>query len=301
MDPDELYCLPLDRFVPERAALVKALRAEGRREDASDVAKLPKPSVAAWAVNQVVRAQSKQAAALWSAGDDVIETQARVVAGKAGGKELRGAIERQRAALEALADAARGLVTAGDKFLGEAHVQAVVETLHAASVDAAAREDVAAARVARPLRLTGLEAVASVPAPPRAAAADPKEDAPPRKRRAKAAKAANEPASDAARARIAAREQRDAEAEAERRAAEKERAAREREARRALARAERDRDAARDRVQAAVKARADAEIRVEQAEADLARAENFRADAHAELEQAEDAVELARAELDALD
>ena len=33
MDPHELYGLPLERFVPERAALAKALRAEGRRDD----------------------------------------------------------------------------------------------------------------------------------------------------------------------------------------------------------------------------------------------------------------------------
>lgn len=53
---DELYALPLDRFVPERAVLVKQLRADGRREDAARVASLTKPSIVAWAVNQVVRA-----------------------------------------------------------------------------------------------------------------------------------------------------------------------------------------------------------------------------------------------------
>jgi len=164
MDADELYGLPLDRFVPERDALAKALRAHGRREEAAEVAKLVKPSVAAWAVNQVVRSQPRQAEALWTAGDEVLDAQERVVAGEAGGAVLREAIERQRAALEPLADAARGLVTARAAFLGEQHVQAVVETLHAAAVDRSARDDVAAGRAARPLRLTGLEAVPAAPA-----------------------------------------------------------------------------------------------------------------------------------------
>jgi hypothetical protein len=307
MDPDDLYCLPLDEFVPERAALAKALRAEGRRDEAAEVAKLPKPSVAAWAVNQVVRAQPQQAAALWEAGDAVLETQERVFAGEAAGPELREAIERQRAALEPLAAAARGLVAGGEKFLGEAHVQAVVETLHAAAVDPGAREDVAAARVARPLRLTGLEAIPAGPGARRPA--EPSDDvAPsggaktPRAGGAEAGgakrRAGGDRESDAARARIAERERRDKEAEAERRAAEKAYTARVREAERAVARAERDRDAARSRVQKAVAARDEAAVRVERAEAALLRAEGVRADAHAELEQAEDAVDRARAELD---
>ena len=310
MEPDDLYCLPLDEFVPERASLAKALRAEGRRDEAAEVAKLPKPSVAAWAVNQVVRAQPQQAAALWAAGDAVLETQERVFAGEAAGKELREAIEHQRAALEPLAEAARGLVAGGEKFLSEAHVQAVVETLHAAAVDRGAREAVAAGTVARPLRLTGLEAIPTGPAPTRRKAEEPGEARGGAEKAAggkpkaggggAAAKrrgATGEPPDDT-RARIAERERRDKEAEAERRAAEKAHTARVREAERALARAERDREAARGRVQKAVAARDEAAVRVERAEAALLRAEGVRADAHAELEQAEDAVDRARSELD---
>ena len=34
MDPDDLHCLSLERFVAERGALARTLRAEGRREEA---------------------------------------------------------------------------------------------------------------------------------------------------------------------------------------------------------------------------------------------------------------------------
>lgn len=65
MDTHELYGLPLDRFVPERGGLAKALRGDGRREEAAEVAEvagLRTPSVAAWAVKRVV--ETLHAAAL---------------------------------------------------------------------------------------------------------------------------------------------------------------------------------------------------------------------------------------------
>ncbi|HEV3000712.1 MAG TPA: hypothetical protein VGW75_08235 [Solirubrobacteraceae bacterium] len=156
---DELYCLPLDRFVPERDALARSLRAENRRDEAAAVAKLPKPALAAWAVNQVVRSQPAAARALWAAGDAVLDVQRRAVAGEASGDELRAAIAAQRSALAPLADAARGMLTGRGAFLGEQAVQAVIETLHAAAVDPDARPDVEAGRLARPLRLAGLGAL----------------------------------------------------------------------------------------------------------------------------------------------
>ena len=166
---DELYCLPLDRFVPSRSALVRALREEGRRPEATIVNRLPKPAVAAWAVNQVVRSQPKAAQALWKAGDAVLGVQQRLVSGRAAGADLREAIAAQRAALEPLAEAARGMLTSRGAFLNEQAVQAVIETLHAAAIDPAARPDVERGRLTRPLRLAGLGALPTAPssgAPP---------------------------------------------------------------------------------------------------------------------------------------
>jgi hypothetical protein len=71
MNPHDLYGLPLERFVPERTALAKRLRAEERRADAERIAALPKPSRAAWAVNQLVRTQRRAITSLFEAGDAV--------------------------------------------------------------------------------------------------------------------------------------------------------------------------------------------------------------------------------------
>src|ERR1700734_3394515 len=98
MDADELYGLPLDRFVPERAALAKQLRAAGDRAGAAEVAALRKPPGAAWAVNQLVRTQPRAIKELFAAGDALIETQEQLLAGNGDARSLRGANSRERAA-----------------------------------------------------------------------------------------------------------------------------------------------------------------------------------------------------------
>src|SRR5918912_1357922 len=175
-DADDLYGLALDAFVPERDALAKRLRAEGDRAAADEVKALRKPSVAAWAVNQAVRSQPKAARALWDAGDALIAAQDELLGGSGDAAALRAAVEGERAAVDALVDAARGLLTSEGGDLGEATLERVRETLHAAAIDPEAREEVAAGRATRELAHTGMGAFgASVARPvapraPRAAA-----------------------------------------------------------------------------------------------------------------------------------
>jgi hypothetical protein len=271
----DLYALPLERFVPERGVLARALRAEGRREEAAQVAALPKPAIVAWAVNQVVRSQPEAAATLWAAGDAVVEAQGRVVAGAGSGDELRRAVEAERRALAPLADAARGLLTSSGRFLGEQNVQVVIETLHAAAVDPGARGEVEAGRLSRPLQFAGVGATgAGAGAPP------------------------GEAVAAARRARTARRAQDDEAAEAEHRRAERERRARKDAAELALARAERDRDKARERIGAAVAERDAAAARLDDAQRALEQAEAALAADHAALERAEEAADAARAEVE---
>jgi hypothetical protein len=81
VDWDELYGLALDRFTTERQALARTLRSEGKREEAARVTALRKPSVAAWAVNQLVRTQRKDLAELFKAGDAARRAQADLIEG----------------------------------------------------------------------------------------------------------------------------------------------------------------------------------------------------------------------------
>jgi hypothetical protein len=139
-DPiDELYGVDLDEFVGARTALAKRLRADGDREGATAVKKLPKPTRAAWAVNRLVRDRPKEIGALVDAGEALAGAQQQLLDG-ADATVLRGAAQAARRLVDALADEAPVDGPARDK---------VRATLHAATVDQDVRDEVAAGRVVR--------------------------------------------------------------------------------------------------------------------------------------------------------
>ncbi len=106
------------------------------------MAALRKPSVAAWAVNQLVRTQRRAVAELFEAGDALRAAHENVLAGRADANELRAAVERERAAVDALTGAARGLLTSQGHELSQTIIDRVADTLHAAALDDDARSQV---------------------------------------------------------------------------------------------------------------------------------------------------------------
>jgi hypothetical protein len=251
MQGDDLYGLPLDRFVPERTALAKALRAGGEREEAARVTKLRKPSVAAWAVNQLVRTQSQAVKELFEAGDALQRAQSELLAGRGDAQAMRKAGEQERSAVGELTAAARGLLSSQGHELTASTLDRVSDTLHAAAFDEEARAQVREGTLEKELRHVGLGGTGglSLAAPP---------SRPPRRRKAGQADQAEEEKERAARERA---EQRAAATKAEAEARRLlERAARER----ATAQSRRDRAA--DALDEADGALAAAAERVEEAE-----------------------------------
>jgi hypothetical protein len=163
MDPRDLYGLPLERFIGERNALAKKLRAEGRRDEAARVAAMRKPSLAAWAVNQLVRTQRGDTAALYDAGDRVAKTQTDLVAGRGDPVAFRAAVKRERASVAKLVEAARGLLSAEGHELTPAMLEHVSDTLHAAALDAQARAQVDGGCLQKELRHVGLGEGQAIP------------------------------------------------------------------------------------------------------------------------------------------
>jgi hypothetical protein len=156
MDGDDLYGLPLERFIPERAALARELRSAGRRQEATAVAALRKPSIAAWAVNQLVRGQRRAVTDLLKAGDALRDAQSGVLAGHAEPGALRRATERERAAVDVLLDQARRLDSSEGHELSPVILERVADTLHAAALGEDARALVSPGRLERELRHVGL-------------------------------------------------------------------------------------------------------------------------------------------------
>jgi hypothetical protein len=290
VDPvDDLYGLPLDRFVAERDALAKRLRADGRRAEADEVKALRRPSVAAWAVNQVIRSQARAARALWDAGDALIAAQDALLAGRGDAGALRAASEGEREALDGLVHAARGLLTGEGRDLGEATIERVRETLHAAAIDPGSREDVAAGRATKERAHAGLGAFGGALAPESPA------KAPPKPARTRAAKTAEPPkrATDADRGEDRRRAEADERAQAERHARE-DAERRERERREAARR----RAAAERELRDAQRIVAGAERRAGRAQERLAEAQAAAEEAGAELNAAREREAAARAALE---
>jgi hypothetical protein len=156
MDADDLYGLALDEFVAERRALAKQLRKAGRRDEATEVAARRKPSVAAWAVNQLVRTQRSAIKELFDAGDELRDAQSDLLAGSGDGRALRAAGDRERAAVEDLVERARGLLSSAGNELSAGVIDRVSDTLHAAALDEEAREQARDGRLERELRHAGL-------------------------------------------------------------------------------------------------------------------------------------------------
>jgi hypothetical protein len=295
---DRLYGLALDEFIPQRDALSKELRDAGKRAEATAVKKLGKPTVAAWAVNQAVRSQPRAARELWAAGDALAAAQEAVLSGKGSGGDLREAADRERAALDPLVDAARGLLTPSGGDLSGTTIDRVRATLQAAAIDADAREDVAAGRATRERAPRGLfggeELAAAAPARGRSTGRDRSggagtEEKPARDRSAKRGRSAKpETGRSAKRGRSA-----EPSAAERKRAREEEAAARKR---------EREEKAARDRARKAAEAKvARAENALAAAEARTAKAAEHLDEARARERDAVEALADARAELRAVD
>ena len=277
MDVDDLYGLPLDSFVTERTALARELRKAGERERAGEVAALKKPSVAAWAVNQLARTQRRAVADLLEAGDALRSAQDDMLAGRGDPRSLRAAVERERLAVQTLTDAARGLLSSEGHELSDTMIERVSDTLHAAALDDDAREQVSGGRLERELRhvgLGGLGAFGGGSAPPQADERAAKRAA----TRRTGSDGNNKQAGERADRERTARERAEAQEEARRAAR-----ATEREARRRAERAERA-------AKLALERRDKAAAALGEAEAELESAQEAVTEAQARLRVAEEAV-----------
>src|SRR5688572_31587868 len=101
----ELYAGPPGDFVAGRQRLVKALRAAKRRDEATEVAGLGRPTLVAWAANRAAKAHPDRLEALLAAGRDLVEAQQTAMT-KGDATSLRSARSARQGAVGGLVDAA---------------------------------------------------------------------------------------------------------------------------------------------------------------------------------------------------
>jgi hypothetical protein len=130
---DRLYAVPLESFVAERTRLAKDLRSGGDRAAAGKVAKLPKPTAAAWALNHVAR-QEPGAIADWLRTTAALRDASNHAA-EVGGDALRAAMAAHRAATASLMEVVRDRAQPGGRPLSEAMLDRVRTLLQSATAD----------------------------------------------------------------------------------------------------------------------------------------------------------------------
>jgi hypothetical protein len=148
-DVRALYRQPPESFIAARDALAKTLREEGRTADAKEVKALRKPTVPAWAVNQLAAADPQGVEELLAAGADLRGAQQAALSGRQPDR-LRAAMDARRAAVGRLAKVAASVLEGAGRSV-EPHADDIAATLEAASIDPEAGERVRAGVLERPL------------------------------------------------------------------------------------------------------------------------------------------------------
>ena len=157
---DHLYGVDPEDFVAERKRLARELKDAGDAASADAVAKTRKPTVAAWALNQLARKQRRDVDLLLDAGHRLRQAQEGVVGG-----DDRTAFEQ---AQKTERDALRRLTRQASELLGGASAPTLAQissTLRTAAVSEEGRELLARGRFTAPLEAEGFDVFGALPAP----------------------------------------------------------------------------------------------------------------------------------------
>jgi hypothetical protein len=145
--PDDLYSLPLEQFIAARDRLTARLAAEGQTDQAATVAKLRKPSVAAWALNRASHHRP-------DAVEKLVTTHLRLRTASST-ELLHEASEERRQAVAELEAVALAELTADGRPISGAMKDRIASTLLAVATDPRGEEDLVAGRLVREIELSG--------------------------------------------------------------------------------------------------------------------------------------------------
>jgi hypothetical protein len=157
VDPDvhqvisELYALPLADFTRARNARAAALKAADRPADALAVRELRRPPVTLWAINRLAQTDAERLATFVASVDEIRRTQLRDP------RAASEAVQRQRAALDALVSRATALLAEEGQRATPAAQRRMADTLLGAAVDREHVEALTAGRLTEELPAPGFE------------------------------------------------------------------------------------------------------------------------------------------------
>jgi DNA repair exonuclease SbcCD ATPase subunit len=155
-DLDALFQLPLAEFTAARNALAARLKQSGRANDATIVKALVKPSISAWAVNQLYWQHRDVFNDLLAAGNRVQRLQTSGLAA------MRASLDARREALSHLSDLATSLLREAGHNPALETIRRVTTTLEALSSYASVEDGPTPGRLTQDVDPPGFETLASM-------------------------------------------------------------------------------------------------------------------------------------------
>src|SRR4051794_40366894 len=165
---DRLFELPPEEFTAARNALARRLKDEGNASAAADVKQLSKPSIAAWAINQLAREQQGAVKLLLESAARLKKAQENALKGGGTGDALRRAQADERKALRELTQQAQGILERSGRSAGTTVLDKISSTLRAAAVDDAGRTALKIGRLTGEVKPSGFDVFAGLELPAKA-------------------------------------------------------------------------------------------------------------------------------------
>ena len=157
---DALFKLPVAEFTAARNLLAAQLKKGGRRDESDHVKALVKPSVSAWAVNQLYWQHREAFDRLIATGQRFRQAQTSGRAGKIA--DMREALDARREALSHLSDLATALLREAGSSPTPETIHHITTTLEAMSAYASFPDAQRPGRLTRDVDPPGFESFASL-------------------------------------------------------------------------------------------------------------------------------------------
>jgi hypothetical protein len=159
-DLDALFKLPLPEFIAARKTLAVRLKQAGHINEADRVKALVKPSISAWAVNQLYWKNREAFDRLIATGQRFRKAQTSGRAGKVA--DMREALDARREALSHLSDLATALLRDAGSSPTPETIHRITTTLEAMSAYASFPDAQRPGRLTRDVDPPGFESLASL-------------------------------------------------------------------------------------------------------------------------------------------
>lgn len=158
-DVDALFRLPLTEFISARKTLAARLKQGGHGNEADRVKALVKPSISAWAVNQLYWKHREAFGRLIATGQRFRQAQSSRLAGKVA--DMRGPLDARREALSDLSDLATALLRDAGHNPTPDTIRGITTTLEGMSAYASLPDGLHPGRLTHDVDPPGFESLAS--------------------------------------------------------------------------------------------------------------------------------------------